>query len=163
MSFKSFSQDGLALQVGSGVGYAGLYGSKISLCLGWVGFSGEIGQYHGPPLSFGSIDNWGRLTSKNQTGLGFGIGIDFWYTDYTYTSLQYIRAGTYKPENMAKITLEGINWSVFAGRIYFGNSSIFLDWGINLAFVFPENEEKESEVGGMIGISLGLGYSFDFW
>lgn len=144
-----------AISVGSGVSYGGYIGGMISIKPNSsIAIVGSVGEYAGPPLSFGSFDDKTPLTKETQTGMGYSIGIrgypnpDNWSG---YLGIQYINAGTLN-YNAQKIDLPGINL-VLGGTPLVGNSHLFVDWSINLGFVF-----KDDVVGGMVGVSLGLGF-----
>jgi len=88
MPFYSFSQPSYScqdetyfgIQVGSRINYGGYVGAMASLKVNSViGISGAIGQYSGPPLSFGFFDDDTKLTKENQSGLGYSIGMKIFY------------------------------------------------------------------------------------
>jgi hypothetical protein len=149
------SPDGssISIGVGYGVDYGGL-GGKISIKpVENFGIVGGIGNYFGPPLSSGSIDNVGRLTGKNLKGFGFSVGIEYFYgSPHFGGGVHYISTGIYNGEE----SLQGINWCMFGGDVYFNSVPLFIHYGVNLGFVF-----YHGHVGGMIGVSVGIGYSFD--
>jgi hypothetical protein len=157
----SFAQNdfntGISLGIGGGVDYGG-FGTKISVKpTPEIAISAGIGNYSGPPLAYGSIDNYGRLTSSNLTGLGYSVGIDFFHSWWSYspfyTSIHYVRTGKYNGEE----PFSAINWCIVGGNFYFNNVPLFIHAGINLTFF-----GYEKEVGGMIGVSVGIGYTFGF-
>jgi len=168
--FHSFSQPSyscedtyFSIQAGSGVNYGGYVGVMAALKVNSaIGIYGAIGQYSGPPLSFGFFDDDTKLTKETQSGLGYSIGMKIFYpNDDFYTGIQYINAGKLKDKNSEKeAPLPGINLTLLGGSHLIKSSRIFIDWGLNLAFVFKDGVEGETVWGGIFGISLGLGYVF---
>jgi len=160
LPFKSFSQCHryFAVSVGSGITYGGIYGGMLSIKPNSsIAISGAIGNMRGIPLGWGSMDKDknGKDTPLNKetlTGIGYSVGIKIFPSDWeSYIGIQYICAGTLNYEEFRK-ELPGINLMI-GGNHLFGYSHFFMDWSINLAFLF-----KNDVVGGMIGASIGLGY-----
>lgn len=157
MPIESFSQyEYFNISVGSGITYGGIYGAMFSIKPSPnIAISGSIGEYMGPPLSWGSFDedkNGDKvpLNRKTQTGMGYSVGLRISPNEVGYVGVQYINAGTLKYKDEER-TLPGINL-MMGGNHYFGYSRFFMDWSINLSFLF-----RDDVVGGMIGVSLGLG------
>jgi hypothetical protein len=84
---------------------------------------------------------------ENKAGVGW---VRISPNEVGYVGVQYINAGTLKYKDEER-TLPGINL-MMGGNHYFGYSRFFMDWSINLSFLF-----RDDVVGGMIGVSLGLG------
>jgi hypothetical protein len=150
---QSPEKSSISLGVGYGVDFGG-FGGKVSIKpMANFALVGGLGNYFGPPLSYGSIDNYGKLTNENLSGVGYSIGIEYCYNGPAIGGgLHYIATGPYNGEK----SLQGLNWCMFGGDVYFNNVPLFIHYGVNVAF-FP----YKKEVGGIFGVSLGIGYSFD--
>jgi hypothetical protein len=159
--FAQTKNHSISLGAGYGLDYGGL-GTKISIALkktNSVAIVGGLGNYSGPPLSFGGImpsDKYGNeyteFTSKNLTGLGYSIGIEYaYYSWWARGGVHYISTGKYDGEK----SFPGINWCLFGGNYYF-DIPIFIHYAVNMAFL-----KCNSNVGMMFGASIGIGYSFD--
>jgi len=169
---KSYSQTGLiTVQGGGGVSYGGI-GTKVTATWdSWIGVSGGIGYYKGTPLAQGTIkgestsDYTYDLSKNNLSGLGFAIGLDFWFSCKTYMSVQFIRTGSYsgKYEYEKKMPAYGFNWTFFGGQVHVGKSGVFFDFAGNLALVTAKTKEYGNKHNGFIGgLSIGIGYIFAY-
>jgi hypothetical protein len=158
-----FAQKPISLGVGYGLDYGGL-GAKISVALtntNSAAIVGGFGNYFGPPLSAGGImpsDNPGdefiQFTNKNLKGFGYSVGIEYaYYSEWARGGVHYISTGKYDGEK----SIPGINWCIFGGNYYFEKMPLFINYGVNCAFLFCNN----SRMGLAFGASIGIGYSFN--
>lgn len=143
----------ISLGIGYGIDYGGL-GGKISIKpVENFALVGGVGNYFGAPLSYATIDNYGRLTGKNLSGFGFSAGIEYFYgRSAAGGGLHYIMTGKYN----GRKSVQGINWCVVGGDVYFNRIPLFIHYGFNLTMLF-----YNEEMGVMVGGSVGIGYSFD--
>ena len=148
------AQSSISLGIGYGIDHGGL-GGKISIKpVENLAVVGGLGNYFGPPLSLVFIDA-PTPTKQNLNGLGYSVGLEYFYGNPRFGGgLHYIRTGKY----YGKVSFQGINWCMFGGDVHFNKVSLFVHYGANITFLFYGGEI----IGGMLGISLGIGYSFFF-
>ncbi|MDR2813237.1 MAG: hypothetical protein LBB79_01055, partial [Prevotellaceae bacterium] len=141
---QSPDESSISLGIGYGVDYGG-FGGKISINpMPRFAVVGGIGNYLGsPPLSMSDFDNDERFT-----GIGYSVGIEYFYRNNRTCGggLHYIRTGKYNEET----SLQGINWCLFGGDIYFDSVPLFIHYGVNMDFI-----SYKKHLFGMFGVSIG--------
>lgn len=176
ISFNAFAQ--VSLSGGIGTEYGGM-GGKISYVFDTgndvgIGLTGSFGynivpfgfgrlyhEYYAPNSSFRAKGE--RFSKRTIHGYGASAGILLDLDGAMYMSLQ----GTFLQEgrlqtNGEKMPIFGINWTPLAGKIYLGNSSVFLDLGANISLLFWSSKYAPypSHLGLYLGANVGIGYTF---
>ncbi len=148
----------LTTHLGMGIDYGG-YGAKVTFQgNSRFGLTAGLGYYSGPPLiGWGGELDSGEIefNSKNMRGLGYSIGVDFWWSGCIYSSLQFVGTGNYYSHDGSHSPLSGLNWTVIGTQIGLGQG-FFLDLSGNCAWPFTKTEMS----AGILGLSVGVGCMF---